>query len=69
MLINCTRVQGLDATNAVDLTEAEQEGRKQVLMIAEFLRNDVPGFERASISAVAPQIGIRESDVSLGAMR
>jgi hypothetical protein len=66
VLINCTRVQGYDATNAVDLTTAEQEGRKQVLMIAEFLRRDVPGFERASISAVAPQIGIRESRRIIG---
>lgn len=61
VLINCTRVQGLDATSAEDLTLAEQEGRKQVLLMAEFLQRDVPGFERASISAVAPQIGIRES--------
>ncbi|MHA7966676.1 FAD-dependent oxidoreductase [Paenibacillus sp. CAU 1782] len=61
VLINCTRVQGLDATSAADLTLAEQEGRKQVLMMAEFLQRDVPGFQRASISAVAPQIGIRES--------
>ncbi|RXZ80274.1 FAD-dependent oxidoreductase [Paenibacillaceae bacterium] len=61
VLINCTRVQGLDATNVEHLTEAEQEGRKQVLMMAEFLQRDVPGFERASISTVAPQIGIRES--------
>jgi hypothetical protein len=61
VLINCTRVQGLDATSAEDLTLAEQEGRQQVLMMAEFLQRDVPGFQRASISAVAPQIGIRES--------
>ncbi|ANY68701.1 FAD-dependent oxidoreductase [Paenibacillus sp. BIHB 4019] len=61
VLINCTRVQGLDATSVEDLTFAEQEGRRQVLMMAEFLQRDVPGFERASISAVAPQIGIRES--------
>ncbi|MBB6023271.1 ribulose 1,5-bisphosphate synthetase/thiazole synthase [Paenibacillus sp. JGP012] len=66
VLINCTRVQGLDATDVMDLTVAEQEGRKQVLMIAEFLRRDVPGFERASISAVAPQIGIRESRRVIG---
>ncbi|WP_435874180.1 FAD-dependent oxidoreductase [Paenibacillus vandeheii] len=66
VLINCTRVQGLDATDAEDLTSAEQEGRKQVLMIAEFLQRDVPGFERASISAVAPQIGIRESRRIIG---
>lgn len=66
VLINCTRVQGLDATSAEDLTLAEQEGRKQVLMMAEFLQRDVPGFERASISAVAPQIGIRESRRIMG---
>ena len=66
VLINCTRVQGYDAKKTVDLTTAEQEGRKQVLMIAEFLRRDVPGFERASISAVAPQIGIRESRRIIG---
>lgn len=66
VLINCTRVQGFDATDAEDLTSAEQEGRKQVLMIAEFLQRDVPGFERASISAVAPQIGIRESRRIIG---
>ncbi|MCK6077097.1 FAD-dependent oxidoreductase [Paenibacillus silvae] len=66
VLINCTRVQGLNATDVMDLTLAEQEGRKQVLLIAEFLRRDVPGFERASISAVAPQIGIRESRRVIG---
>ncbi|GBF75027.1 FAD-dependent oxidoreductase [Paenibacillus sp. 598K] len=69
VLINCTRVQGLDATSAEDLTRAEQEGRKQVLMMAEFLQRDVPGFERASISAVAPQIGIRESRRIVGHYR
>ncbi|WP_372637667.1 FAD-dependent oxidoreductase [Cohnella sp.] len=61
VLINCTRVQGLDGTNVEDLTRAEEEGRKQVLMMAEFLKRDVPGFARASVSAVGTQIGIRET--------
>lgn len=61
VLINCTRVQGLDGTEVEDLTEAEAEGRRQVLMMSEFLRKSVPGFERASISAVGTQIGIRET--------
>ncbi|QJD87761.1 FAD-dependent oxidoreductase [Cohnella herbarum] len=61
VLINCTRVQGLDGTNVEDLTQAEEEGRKQVLMMSEFLKRDVPGFEKASISAVGTQIGIRET--------
>ena len=61
VLINCTRVQGLSATDVEELTLAEEEGRKQVLMMAEFLKSRVPGFAEASISSVAPQIGIRES--------
>jgi len=61
VLINCTRVQGLDGTNVEDLTRAEEEGRKQVLMMAEFLKRDVPGFSRASVSSVGTQIGIRET--------
>ncbi|GIP12820.1 FAD-dependent oxidoreductase [Paenibacillus macerans] len=61
VLINCTRVQGLSATDVEELTLAEEEGRKQVLMMAEFLQARVPGFAKASISSVAPQIGIRES--------
>ena len=61
VLVNCTRVQGLDGTDVEDLTKAEEEGRRQVLMMAEFLQKSVPGFSRASISAVGTQIGIRES--------
>lgn len=61
VLVNCTRVQGLDATDPVDLTKAEFEGRKQVMLMAEFLRTTIPGFEDASISNVGTQIGVRES--------
>ncbi|MBT2291690.1 FAD-dependent oxidoreductase [Paenibacillus albidus] len=61
VLVNCTRVQGYDATDVEDLTKAEEEGRKQVLLMADFLRERVPGFAQASISSVGAQIGIRES--------
>lgn len=61
VLVNTTRVQGLDGTNVEDLTEAEQLGRKQVLMVAEFMTKRLPGFENASISDVGAQIGIRET--------
>ena len=60
VLVNTTRVQGLDGTDVQDLTEAEYEGRKQVLMVAEYMRN-LPGFEHASLSQVGAQIGIRET--------
>ncbi|MBB6674638.1 FAD-dependent oxidoreductase [Cohnella nanjingensis] len=61
VLINCTRVQGLDGTDVEALTQAEEEGRRQVLLMSEFLKRDVPGFERASVSSVGTQIGIRET--------
>lgn len=61
VLVNCTRVQGLDGTNVFDLSEGEKEGRKQMFMIAEFLQTKIPGFEKASISAAGTQIGIRET--------
>nr|WP_167279490.1 FAD-dependent oxidoreductase [Paenibacillus lupini] len=61
VLVNMTRIQGLDGTNVEDLTLAEELGRKQVLMVAKFMKNSLPGFEKASISQVGAQIGIRES--------
>jgi hypothetical protein len=61
VLVNTTRVQGLDATKLEDLTEGEIQGRKQVRMVADFMIRHLPGFENASISSVGAQIGIRES--------
>ncbi|MGG1597448.1 FAD-dependent oxidoreductase [Paenibacillus naphthalenovorans] len=61
VLVNTTRVQGLDGTRVEDLTEAEELGRKQVLMVADFMVKHLPGFEKASISQVGAQIGIRET--------
>lgn len=61
VLVNTTRVQGLDGTNVADLTEAEVLGRKQVRMVADFMIRQLPGFERASLTSVGTQIGIRES--------
>ncbi|MEK8128320.1 FAD-dependent oxidoreductase [Paenibacillus filicis] len=61
VLVNTTRVQGLDGTDVENLTEAEELGRKQVLMVANFMTANLPGFEKASISDVGAQIGIRET--------
>lgn len=61
VLVNTTRVQGLDGTDTEDLTRAEEIGRRQVLMVAEFMRSRLPGFERASLSQVGVQIGVRET--------
>ena len=58
---NTTRVTGLSATNADDLTAAEFEARQQAHELARFVVSDVPGFERAYLQQSAAQIGVRES--------
>jgi hypothetical protein len=58
---NTTRVTGLSATKADDLTAAELEARQQAHELARFLASDVPGFERAYLQQSAAQIGVRES--------
>ena len=51
----------LDATNVDDLTYGELEGRRQIWQIFKFIHNNVPGFERAYIVDIPPQIGVRET--------
>ncbi|MFW5867823.1 MAG: FAD-dependent oxidoreductase, partial [Armatimonadota bacterium] len=63
---NTTRVVKHDATNAEDMTEAELIGRRQVRQMVRFLVGEVPGFENAWLSEMAPQIGIRESRRVMG---
>jgi hypothetical protein len=63
---NTTRVVMHDATNAEEMTDAELIARKQVRQMVRFLINEVPGFENAWLSEMAPQIGIRESRRVMG---
>jgi hypothetical protein len=47
------------------LTAAEQEGRRRVLAVTEFLKT-LPPFARAFVSHVAAQVGVRESHRVIG---
>ena len=58
---NTTRIVKHDPTDPVAVTHAEIEAREQVYEIFNFLKEHIPGFEKAYISATALQIGIRES--------
>lgn len=61
VIVNTSRVQGLDPTDPVQLSEAEMIGRHQCAQIFEFLRRHCPGFERAIRMDASPQIGVRET--------
>jgi hypothetical protein len=63
---NVTQVKNAQghAMNGVDareLSAGELEGRRQVVHYFEFLREQVPGFSKAQIVEIAPQVGIRET--------
>ena len=56
-----TRVADIDATDPVALTGAEVEGRQQALEYSRFLRDCVPGYEKAELSWLSAPIGVRET--------
>jgi glycine/D-amino acid oxidase-like deaminating enzyme len=61
MMALMTRVRKVDATDAEQLSAAEREGRRQAGEYFRFLRECVPGYERAVLVSTSPAIGVRES--------
>ncbi|GAA4800453.1 FAD-dependent oxidoreductase [Olivibacter ginsenosidimutans] len=59
--VNATRLQGIDGTNADDLTRAEYETRIQAWEIHKFLQKYVGGFEGSYILDTGAQVGVRET--------
>lgn len=51
----------VDGTNAAQLSDAEVQGRRQIVDFFEFLRECAPGFRNAYLLEIAPQVGVRET--------
>ena len=66
MMALMTRMRDVDATDPEQLTRAEIEGRRQCREYFRFLRERVPGYERAVLVSTSPAIGVRESRRILG---
>src|SRR5690606_38450491 len=59
--LNTTRVANVDATRTPDLSAALGPLTQQVETCMAFMQAEVPGFENARLSGLAPRIGIRET--------
>ena len=59
--VNSTRVTGVDVFDPVQFTRAVLDCYRQIEGVARYLRERVPGFERARIEAIAPVLGVRET--------
>ena len=63
---NTTRVIKRDATDTLDMTAAELEGRRQVAELLDLFKRRSPRFKDAYLIKTAAQIGVRESRRVMG---
>lgn len=59
--LNMVHMTGLDGTDVWDLTQAEIEGRKQVMLAINALNRYAPGFEGARLRTFGMSVGIRDT--------
>jgi len=63
---NCPHMAGLDGLKVEDLTKAEIQGRKHIAALVDYVRANMPGFERCFVVDVAPQTGVRQTRLLQG---
>ncbi len=61
VVINTTRIYGVDGTDTFDLTRGEIEARYQMMRVFNFAKKYVPGFENAWLIDSACNLGVRET--------
>lgn len=61
VIVNTSRVPGLDGTDPFQLSRAESIGRRQCVQIFAFLRRHAVGFQHAIRMDTAAKIGVRET--------
>jgi len=61
MMINTSRLVGVDGTDPDSLTHGMIRGREETQKLLALMRAHFPGFARARLKAVAPLLGVRET--------
>ena len=61
VIVNTSRITGLNAADPFQLSRAEVIGRRQCAQIFRFLRTHAPGFAQAVRMDTAAKIGVRET--------
>ncbi len=56
-----SHVGGVDCTDVRDLTFAEIESRRQITIAWKFIKKYMPGFEKAYVTKICPELRIRET--------
>ena len=66
VLVNMSRVIGINATDAKALSYAEETAQLQILYLTDFLIRYIPGFEHAWLMSSSHTLGIRETRRLIG---
>ena len=66
MIVNMSRINGENPTDPLSLSRAETEGRRQVFELLDYLKKNVPGYEKARLLFSGPNVGIRSSRQMVG---
>lgn len=61
MMINTTRLVGIDGTDGRSVSEGMVRGRAEIQRLMELMRAHFPGFAEARLKCVAPALGVRET--------
>ncbi len=69
MMINTSRLVGVDGTDGRSVTDGLIRGRAETQALVAVMRKHFPGFQHARVKAVAPMLGVRETRRIRGAFR
>jgi len=61
VVLNALNLLGVDGTNGASVAKAMRQGRAELPRLVQFLRRAMPGFEKAQLAQVAPELYIRET--------
>lgn len=61
LLVNTTRIMGINAIDAKVISDAMIEGRSQCWFVYRFIKNHIMGFENSCLMDTASILGIRET--------
>jgi hypothetical protein len=61
VIVNTSRIAGVNPLDPWALSEAENLGREQVFALFDFFKNEIPGFAHARLVSVGQRMGVRES--------
>ena len=63
---NCPHMPGYDGISVEDNTNAEYEGRRRMWALYEFVKANMPGFQKCHMLGAAEQVGVRQTRQLVG---